>query len=215
MNTQNFQNLPPPLGTAFYDRDTRLVAQDLLGCLLWRRQGGLWRSWRIVETEAYTQDDPACHAYQRKKGRAAMLYAEPGTAYVYMTYGMYHCLNAVTEPLDTAGAVLIRALEPDADVAQGAAQHPKDFSAELRTNGPGRLARALDITRDACNGQLLTTPEHGLFFSAGPPVPEALKITTTRIGISKGTELPWRYYELGNPWVSVRNRQAESEKQAL
>ena len=214
MSISNQAKLPEALPSSFYNRDTRIVAQEMLGCLLWRKQKGLWHSWRIVETEAYMADDPACHAYQRKKGRAAMLYAEPGTAYVYKIYGMYNCLNAVTEPLDIAGAVLIRALEPCANLIEQAILHPKHLAAELRTNGPGRLARALDITKDDCNGKMLTDLEHGLFLSEGLRSPEAQIVKTTRIGITKGVDLPWRYYELGNPWVSVRNRLAESEKQA-
>jgi DNA-3-methyladenine glycosylase len=203
--------LPIALPTSFYNRDTRLVARDMLGCLLWRQLGGEWRSWRIVETEAYREDDPACHAYQRKKGRAAMLYAEPGTAYVYFTYGMHHCLNAVTEPVDTAGAVLIRALEPCDMGLENNSTDPKHLPVELRTNGPGRLTRALRINRESCNGKMLTSPAQGLFFSEGKSLPEGEVITTTRIGISKGVDLAWRYYELGNPWVSVKDRLAENK----
>jgi len=237
--------LPHALESDFYNRDTVTVAKELVGCLLWRKQESSWRSWRIVETEAYTENDPACHAYQRKKGRAAMLYAEPGTAYVYLSYGMHYCINAVTEPLDTAGAVLIRALEPipptlpvPADILirnlsrETAGESPADGGGDsitvkiespiitkpkqtaniLRTDGPGRLTRALGITQELFNGKMLTEPTHGLYISAGEALYPDKIITTTRIGITKGVDFPWRFYELENPWVSVRNKAAEAEQ---
>lgn len=120
-----------------------------------------------------------------------MLYDHPGTAYVYLIYGMYDCLNVVTEPHGSAGAVLFRALEP-----------PE--GSNLRTHGPGRLTKALNITRKAFNGTLLTAPDSGLFLSTGAPVPDADVIQTTRIGITKAADYPWRFYIQGNPWVSVK-----------
>lgn len=182
----------PPLSPSFFARSTLTVARELLGCLLLRHEpeSGRWLRCVIVETEAYTGDDPACHAYGRTTGRAETLYHHPGTAYVYLIYGMYHCLNVVTEPYGIPGAVLFRALEPPPGEA-------------LRTNGPGRLTGALSIHREAFNGKPLTLSETGLYLSAGTPVADAHIVQTTRIGISRGTELPWRFYIRDNPWVSV------------
>ncbi len=181
------------LPAAFFERDTVTVARALLGCRLWQFHPAerAWRAFRIVETEAYTQNDPACHAYNRTTGRAETLYHQPGTAYVYLIYGMYHCLNVVTEPHGTAGAVLFRALEPLDD-------------ARLKTNGPGRLTKALGISRQAVNGIPLTRWEHGLCLSAGQEYPDTQVIQTTRIGITKAADYPWRFYVRENRWVSVQ-----------
>jgi DNA-3-methyladenine glycosylase len=189
-----------PLDPQFFSGDTVTIAQALLGHLLIRRhpETGLLLPYRIVETEAYTQNDPACHAYQRATGRAATLYKAPGLAYVYLIYGMYHCLNVVTEPEGTAGAVLFRALEP---------LHPDTPLPMQATHGPGRLAKALDITKLAFNEQPLTCANQPLFLAHGVPVwpqqPEQV-VTATRIGISAGADLPWRFYVKDNPWVSVK-----------
>lgn len=183
----------PPLAPPFFERDTLTVARELLGCRLlsFQPELGQWLECVIVETEAYTGDDPACHAYNRKTGRAQMLYDHPGTAYVYLIYGMYNCLNVVTEPHGTAGAVLFRALEAPEGTA-------------FRTNGPGRLTKALNITRQVYNGLPLTSAESGLYLSAGAPVPDAQVIQTTRIGITKAADYPWRFYVKDSPWVSVK-----------
>jgi DNA-3-methyladenine glycosylase len=183
----------PALDPAFFERETLTVARDLLGAYLMKFQpeSREWLRCRIVETEAYTADDPACHAYNRKTGRAQMLYEHPGTAYVYLIYGMYDCLNVVTEPHGTAGAVLFRALEP-----------PEGM--DLKTHGPGRLTRALGITRQQFNGLPLTDPSSGLYLTAGPAVPEQQVIQTTRIGITKAVDYPWRFYIRDSRWVSVK-----------
>ncbi len=191
-----------PLPRPFFERETVQVARDLLGHrLLARDNSGGYRLLRIVETEAYTGDDPACHAYGRTTGRAATLYLKPGLAYVYLIYGMYHCLNVTTEPEGKAGAVLFRALEPlDGDT--------------LPTHGPGRLTKALDITREAHNEIDLTHPQSPLVLLSGGPVPDSRIIRTTRIGITKGVELPWRFYIDGNPWVSVKAGNPSRKKAA-
>lgn len=179
----------------FFERDTLDVARALLGCRLFKYECGSnsWITCEIVETEAYTANDPACHAYNRRGGRAEMLYAHPGTAYVYLIYGMYDCLNVVTEPLDTAGAVLFRALEPPMDT-------------EFRTNGPGRLTKAMGITRQQFNGKLLTDWQSGLVVAHGKVYDDAEIVQTTRIGITKAVEYPWRFYVKESAWVSVREK---------
>lgn len=166
-----------------------------------------------METEAYTADDPACHAYNRKTGRAEMLYAHPGTAYVYLIYGMYNCLNVVTEPHGVAGAVLFRALEPLFETTvESQVENPTAQAPILRTNGPGRLTKALEIDRATYNGLPLTRMESGLYLTAGDELLDGQVIQTTRIGISKAVEYPWRFYVQGSPWVSVKAADDPSTK---
>jgi len=203
----------PPLSEAFFCRDTVLVAQALLGCLLMRFDPVLeqWLPFRVVETEAYTADDPACHAYNRKTGRAEMLYAHPGTAYVYLIYGMYNCLNVVTEPHGVAGAVLFRALEPLFEpIEESQFAQP----AMLRTNGPGRLTKALNIDRSTFNGSPLTRVESGLYLAQGAELSDKQVVQTTRIGITKAVDYPWRFYIRDNAWVSVKAAKDSSATQA-
>lgn len=159
----------------FYDRDTLDVAKELLGCKIYRKQDGKILSGIITETEAYTQDDPASHAYKGPTPRAATMFKQPGIAYVYLIYGMYHCLNFVTEANGRAGAVLIRALDTKA------------------TNGPGKLCRELEITRDL-NEVNVTTKNSELWVEKGPDIDPKTIVTTTRIGIKKAVDYPWRFY---------------------
>jgi DNA-3-methyladenine glycosylase len=204
----SFENFCLPLAPAFFERETLIVARALLGCRLMRFNAsiGEWMGFTIVETEAYTAEDPACHAFNKKTGRAESLYAHPGTAYVYLIYGMYDCLNVVTEPHGTAGAVLFRALEPPPVKGASAAPSPKD--SVFRTHGPGRLTRALDITRQEFNGKPLTETDHGLYLAQGVVISDTHVVQTTRIGITKAADYPWRFYVRDNPWVSVRDKNA-------
>jgi len=171
----------------FYNRKTIEVAKDLLGCKLNRRVGNEVLSGIIVEAEAYTQNDPACHAYKGKTPRAITLFKQPGIAYVYFIYGMYHCMNVVTEEYDRAGAVLIRALEPIAPVKN--------------TNGPGKLCKALNITKEF-NETDITSENSDLWIEEGIIVPKKQIITTTRIGIKHAVDYPWRFYIKDNKFVS-------------
>ncbi len=184
------------LSQSFFQRDTVLVARELLGKHLVCRMPEHAQPivCKIVETEAYTQDDPACHAYAGPKGRGLTLYKQPGLSYVYFIYGMYHCLNVVTEPEGRAGAVLFRALEP--------VQLPAEVT--LNTKGPGRLCKALGITKAEHNEILLTEETSPLYLMEGEPVADDEVITTTRIGISLAQDYPWRFYIPGNPWVSIK-----------
>jgi len=171
----------------FYNRDTLKVAKDLLGYRLCRKIGGQIFCGMIVETEAYTQNDPACHAFKGKTPRAITLFKQPGIAYVYFIYGMYHCFNIITEPEETAGAVLIRALEPISPLGN--------------TNGPGKLCREMNITKEL-NEVDLTSPDSGLWVEEGIKIPEKKIVTTTRIGIKLAAEYPWRFYIKNNLFVS-------------
>lgn len=188
--------IPEPLETSFFEQDTCTVARELLGKTLVRLHPQTHKPlyFKIVETEAYTEDDPACHAYQKTTGRAATLYKAPGLAYVYFIYGMYFCLNVVTEKEGRAGAVLFRALEP---------WHAEEQE-QYQTNGPGRLCKALDITKSDFNEKSLTDPTQPLYLARGENISPQQIIATTRIGIRLGTDRLWRFYLHQNPWVSVR-----------
>ena len=185
-----------PLSQDFFAKDTLTVARELLGhhLLMWNDDAGDFIRYRIVETEAYTQEDPSCHAFRGRKGRGAHLYGPPGMSYVYLIYGMYHCLNVVTEPDGRAGAVLFRALEP-LDNSAGETR---------KTHGPGRLCKVLGINTPEHNNLPFYTPDKPFFLSEGEaPAPEQI-ITTTRIGISIAQDYPWRFYIKDSPWVSVK-----------
>ena len=137
------------LGKPFYQRETKTVAQTLLGCTLISEIGGKSKriSGIIVETEAYLgEKDPGSHAYKGKTKRTQIMYGEAGRAYVYLIYGKYYLLNVVTERVGTAGAVLIRALEPVCGVDVMAKRRNTDDMMNL-TTGPGRLTQALGITK--------------------------------------------------------------------
>ena len=169
----------------FYLDPPDLVAQKLLGKLLVR--GGMVG--RIVEVEAYFGEaDPAAHTFVGKTARNAVLFGPPGHAYVYFIYGMYYCLNVSCEPDGRAGGVLFRALEPICNLA-------------VPTNGPGRLCRAMGITRQRDNGTDLTSPDSDLQIQDDGFVADDI-LVTPRIGISKDADRLARYILAGNPYVS-------------
>lgn len=197
-----------PFPANYFARPTLEVARDLIGARLVRElPGGERLVGRIVETEAYTQDDPAFHGWKlydeekgllKKKGRGIELFGPPGEAYVYLIYGMYWLLNVVTEPEGIGGAVLIRAVEPVEGLEAMRAQRPVGRDVDL-TNGPGKLTQAFGIDGD-WHGRLLT---EALLYFAAPEDPRDLKIaTSSRIGISKGVDRPWRFFAEESPYVS-------------
>lgn len=201
------------LSAEFYDRDTLQVARELIGKYLVRRLEGVPLVCRINETEAYIgRRDKACHAYNyRRTRRTETLFAAPGTAYIYMVYGMHHCLNFVTEPEGEPCAVLIRG---------GQILHGREMISRLRfgkppeelsnyqkknlLNGPGKLCRGLALTR-AHNGMSLTGEELFVCQSPAdlglpPEDPESLPrriLTGKRVGIDyaeEAADFPWRFY---------------------
>lgn len=180
----------------FYDRDPRLVAVDLLGCTLVHETAGGTVSGVIIETEAYRPEDPACHAYKGPTMRNRNIFGRPGIAYVYLSYGIHNLLNAVCEGEGVGSAVLIRALRPLEGLE--IMRERRGRKADL-CNGPGRLTQALGIELIQ-DGTGLT--ERPLYIRWGD-VPEGEILATTRIGISRGTELPWRYLVEGEKNVSV------------
>ena len=191
-----------PLPREFYVQDTRTAAQKLLGQIVRRRlPTGEVLSGIIVETEAYLKDDPACHAYRGRTPRNSTMFGPPGHAYVYFTYGLHMMLNLVCAPEGTAEAVLIRALEPVEGVEAMRQNRRGILETRQLTNGPGKLAQALALTRLTHDGVDLTDPSGELLILPNDYPPFEM-VTKTRIGITQGVDLPWRYYVAGNPFVS-------------
>ena len=193
-----------PLPRDFYLQDTRIAAQKLLGQIVSRRlPSGEVLSGIIVETEAYLTDDPACHAYRGQTPRNSAMFGPPGRTYVYFTYGLHMMLNLVCGPEGTAEAVLIRALEPVKGI--DTMRDNRGGIAETRqlTNGPGKLAQALALTRLSHNSLDVTNLQSDIQILANVYPPFEM-VTTTRIGITQGADLPWRYYVQGNRYVSRR-----------
>ncbi len=188
---------PTPLARAFYDRPTIAVARDLPGKLL-IRPGAPTRIARIVEVEAYLGErDAASHARRGPTPRAAIMFGPPGFLYVYLVYGMHHCMNVVTETDGTAGAVLIRAAEPLSGFEFPPGQRP--------LAGPGKLCAGFAITR-AHNG--LDLCAGGFFLGDDGESPPRLK-RSARIGVAYAAA--WaprklRFYVAGNPHVSGKPR---------
>jgi DNA-3-methyladenine glycosylase len=183
-----------------------VVARALLGKLLVRRLPGAPEPLvgRIVETEAYFgEGDAAAHACSGRTARNDVLWGEPGHAYVYFIYGMHSCLNVACEPEGRAGCVLIRALEPLAGLEEMGRLRgvPPDAAPKLLTGGPGRLCRALDITRGGQNGADLLDARGVLQIAEDGFEPGPVRVTP-RIGIRKAAELPLRFLLAGNRWVS-------------
>ncbi len=181
---------------AFYDRDPRQVAVDLLGCILSHDTPEGRTAGVIVETEAYRPEDPACHAYKGPTMRNRNIFGRPGIAYVYLSYGAHNLLNVVCEPEGIGSAVLIRALRPS--VGEDLMERRRGRARDL-CNGPGRLTQALGVDL-SYDGRDLTSGS--LTISEGDAVPEGI-VETTRIGITRGTDLPWRYLIDGDEYVSV------------
>lgn len=189
-----------PLEAPFFARDAREVARDLLGCVVATGTGRQSCAGIVVECEAYLgPDDPGSHAATRAPTpRNRVMYAAPGTVYVYFAYGNHYMLNLVCGPVDTASAVLLRALEPVAGLELMARRRgtirPRDLC-----RGPGRLAQALGITL-ADNETPLDAGRIRVY--AGTRREQGEIATSGRIGLSSGHEPHYRYYIAGSPFVS-------------
>jgi DNA-3-methyladenine glycosylase len=176
----------------FFARSVHEVAPDLIGAtLLVDGVGG-----RIVEVEAYDQEDPASHGYAGRTARNASMFGSPGHAYVYRSYGIHWCLNLVCGGEGRADAVLIRALEPTAGIELQRARRGLD-DLRLLCAGPGRVCQALAVTREH-DGLPLDKPPFRL--EERQEAPEIL--TGPRIGITRATELSWRYGLAGSRFLS-------------
>ena len=186
------------LSRDFFARTVHEVAPDLIGVtLLVDGVGG-----RIVEVEAYDQEDPASHGYRGRTPRNETMFGPPGHAYVYRSYGIHWCLNLVCGEQGVAEAVLIRALEPTARLAE---QRRRRGVEDVRAlcSGPGKLCQALGITRDH---DALPLDQPPFQLEPREDVPEI--VTGPRIGITRATELSWRYALAGSPFMSRALRRA-------
>ena len=195
-----------PLPQSFFARSALEVARDLIGCtFLFAGAGG-----RIVETEAYRQDDACCHGYGGRTERNAVLVGPPGHLYVYFTYGMHFCANVASEEEGVAAGVLLRALEPGAGV-EGMVARRGVIEPRLLASGPARLAQALGIGR-AQNGLPVWEPPlailprgtaaPGAAEAPGAPVPSPRVVTTARIGVRGGDQKPWRFVDADSRFLS-------------
>jgi DNA-3-methyladenine glycosylase len=201
------------LAADFYARPVLEVARELIGCVV--EHDGV--SGRIVETEAYHESEPACHAFVGLTPRTRTLFEEPGLAYVYRSYGIHALLNAVCEPVGVGAAVLIRALEPLSGIELMRERRGCVRDTDL-CSGPGKLTQALGVEISENGTYLLDGP---VSIHAGESIGPYEDIATadadvgvtrsigagavvvgTRIGISKAVDLPWRFCAAGNPHVS-------------
>jgi DNA-3-methyladenine glycosylase len=174
------------------------VAPRLLGCELVRELNGQTLRGRIVEVEAYDQADAASHSYRGRTPRTDVMFGPAGFLYVYFTYGMHYCMNIVTGPEGHGSAVLIRALEPLAGQVI-MSQNRHGLAGDQLTNGPAKLCQALGVDR-SWNGHNLSTPPLQLIVR--PQLPQTEVVQSTRIGISRAQDVPWRWYVAGNRFVS-------------
>ncbi len=186
------------LPRSFYARDALEVAPELLDKVI--RVGE--RSGRIVEVEAYRgPDDPGSHGFRGPTPRTEVMYGPPGHLYVYFTYGMHWCANVVCAPAGTCSAVLLRALAPLTGLdemfrARSAARGPSDLC-----SGPAKLCQALGIDGEL-DGTDLVGPRPAVDLCDDGALPSTDVVQTTRVGLSRGGELPWRWYVADDPNVS-------------
>lgn len=185
---------------AFFRQDSVTVARQLLGASLHRVIDGVELIGKIVETEAYTQHDPASHSFRGLTERTKPMFLEGGYSYVYFTYGMYYCCNVSTNEEGIGEAVLIRALEPLAGIEMMKQLRPKAKNERELTNGPGKLCQAFGIDKRLSGLDLLESDE--FFLTPGKAVPVNLIGVSTRIGISVAVHEPWRFFLKENPFVS-------------
>ncbi len=183
----------------FLQDEAYKVAPLLLECILERTIENKIIRVKIVETEAYSQSDAASHSNKGRTPRTDIMFGEAGHLYVYFTYGMHYCCNVVTGKEGEGAAVLIRAVEPldHIDVLE----ERRRVSGYAITNGPAKLCQALDITKEL-NGHVLT--ETPIRLIAQSPIDKKLITQTTRIGISRAKDVPWRFYIADNPYVSKK-----------
>jgi DNA-3-methyladenine glycosylase len=185
------------LPAEFYARPVLEVARDLIGCVVEHRTA----AGVIVETEAYHEHEPACHAFVGLTPRTGVLFGAPGRAYVYRSYGIHALLNAVCEEPGVGAAVLIRALEPLRGIA-GMRERRGVRSREELCSGPGKLTVALGVEllhndSDLTRGPIAIRPRRDSWLATEPAV-----LSGPRVGITKAADLPWRFCVAGNPHVS-------------
>ncbi|AEB28510.1 DNA-3-methyladenine glycosylase [Francisella hispaniensis] len=179
------------------------VANKLLGHFLVSKYDNKLLIGKIVETEAYLYNDPACHSYNNRTKRNSMMYAQAGTSYVYFTYGMHYCFNVVTADVGVGEAVLIRALEPIAGIEQMQINRSKTKLIDL-CSGPAKLTQSLNINLKDNGINLLDkdSPIHLRYNN--DLINDVDIIQTQRIGISKAKDMPYRFYIKDNIFVSKK-----------
>jgi DNA-3-methyladenine glycosylase len=176
------------------------VAPDLLGRILVARSvDGSRLAARIVETEAYEPDDPASHAFRGRTARNAVMFGEPGHLYVYFTYGMHFCMNAVTGRAGEGMAVLLRAAEPIEGLDEMRERRARSKDRDL-CSGPAKLCQAFGVDRSFDGADLVRGPD--IWISEGTPAASSLVVAGPRVGIRVGLEHAWRFWVSGDPSVS-------------
>ncbi len=199
--------MAPIIDSEWFDRSAITVAPELIGCTLVRQlSDGHQLRGIIVETEAYQAGDPACHAYRKQTTRNRIMFGAAGYVYVYLIYGMYHCVNVVTDRNGAASAVLIRALELDIKTSNMISLQPKE-KLERVAAGPGKLCRAMQIDLNLYGtkleqGQALWIEQRSIDWQTRLEIDRLKLVQTTRIGLTQGIELPWRWYLKDCPAVS-------------
>lgn len=192
-------------GNFYANTDVCEVAKQLLGKVLVSTIDGWVTSGKIVETEAYSYREKACHAYMnRNTNRTKVLFAEPGTSYVYLCYGIHKLLNVVTNVKGVAEAVLIRAVEPMEGLNHMLQRRGFSAAGYPLTSGPGRLSQALGITLEQNKTNLFG---HPIWIEDRNLISEPYE-SSPRIGVGYAKEdalLPWRFSIKDNPWVSKGN----------
>jgi DNA-3-methyladenine glycosylase len=195
------------LQESFYQQDTITVAREFLGKILVHKSSEGTTAGRIVETEAYRgPEDAAAHSFRgRRTARNEVMFGEKGRAYVYFIYGLYYCINITAGDMPgKPEAVLIRALEPVTGEDLMAKRRGRKVGAVDLTNGPGKLCRAMDISK-AQNKADLTTPP--LYLQDAPVISQENIVETTRIGVDYSgawKNKRWRYYIKNNRFVSIK-----------
>lgn len=191
---------PRRLPRAFFARDPVTVAPELLGKVLVGPNG----SGRIVEVEAYDGgEDPGSHAFRGPTPRTKVMFGPPGHLYVYFSYGMHWCANIVCRDEGRAAAVLLRALEPLTGIERMRAARPTARRDRDLCRGPARLCAALGVDGALDGIDLLAPGAPVTVLDDGAGAPDAT-VVTTRVGLSRGEDLPWRWYVAGDPNVSRR-----------
>lgn len=194
----------------WFDRPSVTVAPALIGRHLVRRfPDGSHARVRLVETEAYRSDDPASHSFRGPTARNRTMFGPPGRLYVYLIYGLHHCLNVVTGGPEQASAVLLRAAEPLENLPTMEGNRGVTDARAL-CRGPGRLAQALAVDRSFDGIDLLTSDV--LWIEPGAPVPPSRLEVTARVGISVATDRQWRWLESGSRWTTVTPRPAAGQR---
>ena len=206
LNGEGYEVLQRP----FYDRaDVTIIARELIGKLLVTTFNGVITAGRIVETEAYNGAvDRASHAYgNRRTNRTEVMFGEPGTAYVYLCYGIHHLFNVVTNRADIPHAVLIRAIEPTIGIDVMQKRTKKKMLDNTLTRGPGNVSKALGIFTSHTGSDLVTSDIR--IIDDGFRYKKKDIVVTTRIGVEyAGPDalLPYRFIVKGNPYVSGKRR---------